>query len=51
MGSKHFTDEELHAEWVRAAYVVGVFGPHIWGRYTATVHRFLLTPHARFPGR
>lgn len=42
---KRLTDAELGAEWSRAAFVVGVYGPHIWGRYTATLHRFLNTPH------
>lgn len=44
--AKHFSDEELGAEWSRAAYVIAVHGgPFTWARHIDTIHRFLTTPH------
>lgn len=39
------TDEELEAEYSRAAAVVGIHGPHSYAKHVIITHRFLTTPH------
>lgn len=43
---KRLSDEELQAEWCRAAAVVGIHGPYSWGAQVETLHNFLRRPHA-----
>jgi hypothetical protein len=46
VGPKRLTTEELTAEWARAAAVVGIHGPYVWGEQVAALARMVQAEHA-----